>query len=251
MLNGLADSDPEGRSMRLQWLMRAMALAVLVALCGAANPKKLPKTDRLWTHPDAASFDVQRIGVLPVATFDNNTDVARQVEVSFAQVFQGAGYRWISPGSIREILRSRAGGSDSLLNRVRASLLSVPQVDSLLAQQLCGILRCDAVLSMRVDQWERQELEWNQTGRPSTTVRLTASLVDTLGRLVWSGAGSERGEGSANDPHGNVSGVTSSGLETKPIKAEAGAPRFPEVLVPMFTRWYEFFPKPPAAKANE
>ncbi len=230
-------------------VLRAVAPVVAVILCGAAPPKKLPKTDRLWTHPEAASFGIERIGLLPAATYDHNPDVAKQVEVAFAQVFQKHAYRWISPGSTREVMRARAGGGDSLVNHVRASLLASGRVDSVLARELCGYLRCDAVLSLRVDQWERQELEWNQAGKPSTTVRITASLVDTLGRLTWSGSGMERGEGSVNDPHGAVGGVTASGLDTKPIKAEAGAPRFDEVLVPLFTRWFDFFPAPPAKTA--
>jgi hypothetical protein len=233
--------------MRLAWILLVVAT---VTLSGAAPAKKLPKTDKLWTHPEVASFGLERIAVLPAATFDHNPDVAKQVEVSFAQVFHELPYRWISPGSSREVLRARAGGRDSLLNLMRSSMLATGRVDSLLARDLCGMLRCDAVLSLRVDQWDRQELEWNQAGKPSTTVRITAALVDTLGRLAWSASGLERGEGSTNDPHGNVSGVTSSGLDTKPIKAEAGAPTFHEVMLPLFTRWFEYFPVPAAKPAG-
>jgi hypothetical protein len=227
----------------------ALALALGLAFAGAhAQPKKLPKTDKLWTHPEAASFGIERIAILPVATYDDNYDVAKQVEVTFGQVFNDLKYRWISPSTTREILRVRGGGKDSLLKLVRESVLEHDRTDSLLAGQLCALFRCDAVLSLRVDQWERQELEWNQAGKPSTSVRLTASMVDTLGRLAWTGSGAERGEGSYNDPNAAVTGVKASGLDTKPIKAEAGAPRFQEILVPLFTRWHEHFPPPPVAE---
>jgi len=47
-----------------------------------------------------------------------------------------------------------------------------------------------------------------------------------------------------------VGGVTVSGLDTKPITAQAGAPRFVEVVEPLFLRWSEHFPRPGAAKAD-
>ena len=103
------------------------------------------------------------------------------------------------------------------------------------------------MLGLRVDQWEQQEVEWNQAGKPFTQVQLRASLVDSAGRLLWSAAGANKGEGSYNDPSNTgVAGVTVSGLDTKPITAQAGAPSYPEVVLPLFVRWVALFPAKPA-----
>jgi len=137
----------------------------------------------------------------------------------------------------------RANGTDSLVKALKAELLKIGRVDSLEAKTLCAWLHTSAVLSLRVDQWERQQVEWNQTGKPFTQVELRAALVNSGGRLLWSAAGSNKGEGSYNDPNNaGVAGVTVSGLDTKPITAQVGAPPFPEVVLPLLTRWAEAFP---------
>jgi hypothetical protein len=222
----------------------ALAAAALLASVPLAAPKRLPKTDRIWTHPQIATFGIERIAVLPIATFDGNLDAEKQVELAFGQSFRTTAHRWVPATSSRDQMRARAGGSDSLVKAVKAMLLQQDRIDSLTAQRLCGMLRCDAVLGIRVEQYERRQLEWNEAGKPSTSVRLRATLVDTLGRLAWVATGSEVGEGSYNTPGAGVTGMTASGLENKPMSAQAGAPRFVEVLVPLFQRWVEHFPAP-------
>lgn len=214
----------------------------LLAPSGNAAPKRGKVIDKIWIHPDFASLGIEKIAVLPIATFDNSFEAQKVVEQAFGQTFRATGYRWLSASSSRELLRSRSGGNDSLVKLIDSRILKSDRVDSLAAPQVCGWLRSDAVLSLRVDQWERQQVEWNQTGKPFTQVQIRASLVDSLGRLVWSASGSNKGEGSDHSPNAAVGGITASGLDYKPITAQAGAPSFPEVVLPLFTRWVELFP---------
>jgi len=53
-------------------------------------------------------------------------------------------------------------------------------------------------------------------------------------------------EGAFQDPSANPIGVSASGLNTKPIAAQGGAPTFIEVLNKLLARWAEQFPAKPA-----
>jgi len=95
---------------------------------------------------------------------------------------------------------------------------------------------------VRVEQWEQREVEWNQSGKPTTTVRLRAALVDSSGTLLWSAAGSETGEGPYHNPEAAPLGVSESGLDRKPVTGQGGAPSHLEVMTPIVERWAKTFP---------
>lgn len=226
---------------------RSMFLLVLSALLveGSAvhAQKSARKVDLFTLAPDFAQYGVQSIAMLPVATFDGNLDSRRMTEGLVGQALKGIGYRWVSPTLTKEWV-SRAGG-DSLLKALNEQLLKQPRLDSLQAPMYSRTCRARALLTVRVDQFERRELEFNQSGRPATTVSLKAALVDSTGRLLWSASGSETMEGAFQDPSANPIGVSASGLNTKPIAAQGGAPTFIEVLNKLLVRWAEHFPAKP------
>jgi len=133
---------------------------------------------------------------------------------------------------------------------VCAGILKTGRVDSLAAPLLCRTLRANAVLGVRVDQWEQAQVNWGQSGKPGTTVRVVAALIDSSGALLWSISGSETGEGPFHDPMTNPPEVmnhpTMAGL---PVTGENGPPRFEDVLSKLLARWVPQFPKPAAAEA--
>jgi hypothetical protein len=233
--------DPRFRS-----TVAAVAIACVTAGLLAASPdaraaKKDKKPDRVWTHPDFASFGVDRIAMIPTATYDGNLQAVSLVEGAVGQALRPTGYRWIGSTSTRDIMRAQPGG-DSLLKAVAARLLTDPRVDSLAAPRVCGMLRCDALLSVRVDQWEQQMPEWNQSGTPTTTVQLRAALVDSLGRLLWSASSSQTADGPYFNANAGVRGVKDSGLERVPITGQGGPPSYREVVTSVVTHWAPQFP---------
>ena len=230
--------------MRLRALLSAVLTATLVSGSAAHAQKSARKVDLFTLAPDFAQYGVQSIALLPVATFDGNLDSRRMTEGLVGQALRGIGYRWVSPTLTKEWI-SRAGG-DSLLKALNDQLLKQPRLDSLQAPMYSRTARARALLTVRVDQFERRELEFNQSGRPATTVSLKAALVDSTGRLLWSASGSETIEGAFQDPSTNPIGVSASGLNTKPIAAQGGAPTFIEVLSKLLARWAEQFPAKPA-----
>ena len=128
-------------------------------------------------------------------------------------------------------------------------VLKSPRVDSLDAPRLARATRASALLSVRIDQFEKRELEFNQSGHAATTVQLRAALVDSSGRLLWSASGSETMEGPYQEAATGSLGVKASGLNTTPV-TQGGAPSYNEVLAKLLGRWAEQFPARAAADST-
>jgi len=225
---------------RLLWL----AVVGLVALPAIGHPA--PRTpDLIWVHPRFDSLGVQSVALLPAASFDKNHRNETFVEDMFAKALQPAGYRWTTPQTARAKIQS--AGGDSAVMALSNVILKAGRVDSLSAQRVCSVLRTSALMSVRVDQFEQTQVEWNQSGKPTTSVRLRAALVDSTGRLLWSASGSETGEGQYHEADAGVSGVSGSGLNTTPTTAQGGAPSFEDVTTRLLDRWMKRFPARQAA----
>jgi hypothetical protein len=227
-----------------------MACAALLTLAlpmpGVAADKQGKKLDLFWTHPDIANLGLRSVALLPTATFDGNLKAEKEVELAWSPLSRGTGYRWYYSTMTKDLLR-RAFGGDSVLTAVRKTVLKDGRVDSLTARALCQTLHVSAILIMRADQWEQLQMEWNQTGKPLTTVQMKAALMDSSGRVLWTASGSETGEGPMHDAASGTLGVKSSGLGTEAVTGQGGAPSFQEVLTPLFTRWISSFPAKAAA----
>ena len=231
-------------SHRWPLLLTFCGLAALPASGGAA-----PRTpDLIWVHPRFDSLGVQSVALLPAASFDKNHRNESFVETMFARALQPAGYRWITPQVAREKIQS--AGGDSAVTALSNVILKTGRVDSLSAQRVCSTLRTSALMSVRLDQFEQTQVEWNQSGKPTTTVRLRAALVDSTGRLLWSASGSETGEGQYHEADAGMTGVSGSGLNTTPTTAQGGAPSFEDVTTRLLDRWMKRFPARPATATS-
>ena len=217
-----------------------VVLALALMAWPALGAREKAKKDLIWSHPHVDSLRIKSVALLPAASFDHNRQNERLVEGLFAQSLKPTGYRWVTPLVGRELIKSALG--DSTLAAIDRDVLKTGRVDSLRARALCRAVRTDAILTTRLDLYEQVQVEWNQAGKPTTTVQLRAALVDSAGRLLWSASGSETGEGTYHDPSAATMGVKSSGLGSTPITAQGGAPSFEEVTTRLFARWMPFFP---------
>ena len=236
---------------RLGFPLAALILVVAAGALGAPAPNKNERGDIIWVHPRYDSLKIQSIAFLPVAAYDNNFQNEKIVENQLSAALRGSGYRWISPATTKSMLTSAVG--DSMVAVIDRSILTHGRVDSVHAARLCRALRVTALLSARLDLFEQVQVEWNQSGKPSTTVQVRSAVVDSSGRLVWSAAGSETAEGPYHDANAATLGVKSTGLTTEPVSGQAGAPSFQDVTTRLFTRWAPNFPpfKPAEATATE
>lgn len=228
-----------------RWFSPLCALALVTVFASPALAGKGPgKSEVVWVAPDFASFDVRSIAMLPAATYDFSLDARRTTEGTLGQSLRGTGYRWVPTLVTRDqIVRE---GGDSLLKAFTQGLLKTGRLDSLDAPRFSRATRARALFTVRVDRFERMELEFNQSGKPTTTVQLTVALVDSTGRLLWTASGSEVAEGPYQNGNADVIGVKSSGLNNTPIRAEGGSPSYAETLTRLLARWLPQFPSRPA-----
>jgi hypothetical protein len=231
------------RSRRAADVMRPAVLAAcalaLATVATAAPKKKLP--DEIWMRPDLAGIHLESIAMLPVVTYDNGLEAEKTVALGVGAALRNSGHRWMSATTVRELARGDAAAEEQL-HQAREGVLKDGRVDSLLAPALCARLRVDAVLTVRVEAWERRKMEWNEAGKPSTTIHLRAALVDSLGRKLWEAVGRETGEGPYNDPNAATLGVKSSSLNMEPMNNQGGPPEYMDVLTRITTRWGPLFP---------
>jgi hypothetical protein len=227
-------------------VLESLALVVLGLAVLAA--KSAPPGDRSWTAPDIGKYPVASIAMLPPAVFDGNADERNQVEQVVGQTLKGSGHRWVSPFLVRDdIVRN---GGDSLAKAINDKLLKDPRLDSLDAPSMSRLFHARALLTVRVDEMERRELEADQSGRPTTSIQLKAALVDSTGRLLWTMSSSETMEGPQQDPNEHAIGIKESGLNNEAVGGISPAPTYQEVLTKMCTRWVDVFPKRAAADSS-
>jgi len=227
--------------------LRIVACAVLAALIAppASGQPKAKNVDLFWQRADFDSLGIKSIAFLPTLSFDHDLTKEQGAEDAMAQTIRGVVYRWLSPTSVLALCKARPA-ADSVWKLQRERILKSPQarVDSLAAPILCAALRVNALLSLRVDRMEKVEPEWNQAGKPTTTIACHAALVDSAGRLLWTASGTETGEGQYYDPNAGVQSVSGSGLAAKPKTGQMGAPEYKDVGARLFERWAQAFPRP-------
>lgn len=228
----------------------AACAAIALVAAGALRADKGGKSEDLVTaQPDTATYRVQSIAMLPVATFNFDNSVENKVGAAFAQQFANTGYRWISARGTKELLRLSLG--DSAVKAVSAAVLKLGRIDSLSAPALCARLRVNALLSLRVDTFEQNPIMYSQSGRASTSVGFTSALVDSSGRLLWKISGGIHAEGPYHDPSHNPSTISSTELENTPVTGEEGPPVYEDVLTRIFARWLPQFPAKRGAPAAQ
>ena len=235
-----------------------LACAVLVALIApaASGQPKAKNVDLFWQRADFDSLKIKSIAFMPTVSFDHDLQKEQEAEDAMAQTIravqqrraaagEAAVYRWLSPTSVQALFKARPA-ADSVWKLQRERALKSPQarVDSLAAPVMCAALRVNALLTLRVDRMEKVEPEFNQAGKPTTTIACHAALVDSAGRLLWTASGTEAGEGQYYDPSAGVQSVSGSGLAAKPKTGQMGAPEYKDVGARLFERWAQAFPRP-------
>ena len=223
-------------------------LAIATRSQGAAKGK--PGEDVFWQRADFTRLAPASIALLPAVSLDRNQDSERETNAAWAASASRGNYRWLSAGSARTILSASPAG-DSLLAAARAELLKTGRVDSLVAPALCAKLRVQAVLGVDIVQWENQAIEPNSSGKPWSRVQLRAALVDSIGRLLWTGSGSETVEGPEYEPAGRqASGSESTAPHSDFNTGGGAAPPYRDVLMLLIARWSAAFPQPDTAAAR-
>lgn len=224
-------------------------MAVLIAAIAAhAADRRMPGADVFWARHDFATVAPASIALLPATSFDRDPESERLAAVGWAQNFSRREYRWLSANTSRTLIAIDAAG-DSLMKLAREGALKSGRVDSLLAPALCARLRVQAVMSVRIEQWEQQAIQRDESGKPWTRIQLRAALVDTLGRLMWTASGGETVEGAYQEAQRAATGADATAPRSEFAAGEGAPPPFSEALSRLITRWSAAFPSRPAPAA--
>ena len=114
------------------------------------------------------------------------------------------------------MLRARTGG-DSVLKVLRGGILVGARLDSASAPRIATLLGCDAMLTVRIDQFEQHEPEWTYYYADFGTWALNMALLPyyLIVEPQWTQAIS----------HGEVVPVTYTGQPPLPPQTSPGAER--------------------------
>jgi hypothetical protein len=206
------------------------------------------KVDLIWVAPDYGTTGPRSIAFMPPVSWNNDLPSEHATEDAAAAALRSLPYRWLSPSTVLSLLEARPV-ADSIWKAQRAVLVRNARIDSLAAPVLCAALRTRALLCFRVDQLERHDLAWDESGSPTTAVQVHAALIDSTGRMLWTASGSEVGSGASQDGASGMTRVDASGLNNSPSTGTGKSPEPRDVLAKLFVRWAERFPAPPAAGA--
>lgn len=167
-----------------------LAVAVLVTMpaMGVAKPRG-PAKDRVWVHPEIERLRPTRIAILPAVSFVNIPKERAYLEDIWLQGMRASRHVWMPAVLCRERMAATSRGGDSLLNAIGNQVRSRGRVDSTSSPRLTRLLQSQALLCLRVDRWERVGGSGNSD---MTYVDMTATLVDSTGRLLWRVSSVER-----------------------------------------------------------
>jgi hypothetical protein len=227
-------------------LIRPLLLVLLLAAPALAE-KGPRKMDLFWKSPEFAAYEPRSIAMLPAATYDGSTEARQTVEAAVAKAFREKGYRWTSALVTRD--RMMKAGGDSLVKALNGQLLKNPRLDSLEAPAYARMMVANALLTIRVDRYEQYKLEVYQSGKPTTTVGLTAALVDSSGRLLWTASGVENAEGVYYTAGSSQLDRNPAAL-TDRVTPQGGPPSYVETLSKLLVRWVPEFPAKTPAPAD-
>lgn len=170
--------------------MRARGLAMVAALLAlvlAPRPAAAakPPADRIWTRPGGVGREIRTIAMLPTVGPSGHF-----VDDRWLVAFFQDGHQWLPAPLVRDQLARLSSQPDSALLALSAQVFARGSVDAAIAPRLCRAMRVQALLTVRVDRWER--VAESNPYLTTAYVELVATLLDSTGDVVWRVSGEER-----------------------------------------------------------
>ncbi|MBI4719941.1 MAG: hypothetical protein HY770_01645 [Chitinivibrionia bacterium] len=154
------------------------ALMLLVGLCGCQ--KKHPVAVK--AAPAMKEGKIATIAVFPFTSAVHETDdpdkmAPRTVEkMLFEQLGARQDYKFVSPSTV-----GFAAEKQGLTERENEFLKQWPKSrkpDAEFFSKLAEVLKCDAFMIGTVDQWQKDEVDYQENASPSTYVGATITVLD-------------------------------------------------------------------------
>ena len=157
--------------------------------------------DAIWKSPALPHARVLRIAVLPVVSVTDDHRAELLVEDCVERQSIHDAHAWIQAKESADRLRSAVTEHDSPLRAVSRQVFRRARVDAPTARRISRLLSADALLSIRIDRWERwvggaqHESEFSAERTAALPVRafvrLEAALLDSDGNVLWRFSGRE------------------------------------------------------------
>jgi hypothetical protein len=180
-----------------------VAVSTGLAEAPAAPPIRVHPHDVAWIDPQLEQMKPMEIAVLPAVTFVDDPAATRLVEVYGALLVAQTGHYEQAPWQVREAMERLGKEKEAFCRALTRQVQKSGTIDSRLAATLARITGAPMFMSLRIDEWDIVD------GRAE--VVLTATLVDSTGRLLW------KIRGRAGDGGGGPSAV----LAKVPMTSEA------------------------------
>ena len=238
---------------RHRLIVAALAVpVVLAALAPVAPAAKKGKTER-FLHKDYASFEVQSIGVMPLAFLvqvnlrEQEEDPVEVVRRQVERAIRPSGYKFTDARSFQTA--AKTAGAAGAWSALDAKWRTSGELDSTSLKALGAAKLADAILAGMVTTWNRMTIDPGVAGQSITEVGMVTALYSTrTGELLWRDSYLEKGEGPYNNPgSGYVTGVQGSSLgNTARTSTALDPPSYDEIMQKVGKRLEKTFP--PASK---
>lgn len=197
------------------------------------------KTHPVKVHVDPAMKEgaVEQIAVFPFTSSLHDTDdpddeAPKMMDRLFRTELDARDdYKFISPSSVEYALRG--GGLDEQAKQFVDTWRQKKQVDQQFLSRLSDAIQADAVLIGVVDSWQKDEIDYRDTGTPTTYVGATITILSipdgkTLFEAVdedfLEGATTEAGDrGATRSASGNVQSDRASSVYQAPEYEEVAS----------------------------
>ncbi len=185
-------------------------VTILIAGCGKTHPVKV------FVGPDMKAGSVEKIAVFPFASSlhhadDPNDDAPRTMDLLFRQELDTrSDYKFMSPSSLTYALQGEglAGEADRFLDQWK----NHQQVDAAFLERLAHALQVDAVLIGVVDIWQQDEVDYRESGTPTTYVGATVTILSVLdGAILFQAVDEDYLEGARTEASDRAVSRTATG----------------------------------------
>ncbi len=162
----------------------ALAAGVLVVLVTGASvtTARAAKTEGLFVSKAVETRPLHRIAILPVVAVQDNPRAEREVEAGWRALCSETTVDWMTAEEVSERLRKIRDGRHTLDETVQSEIWRDGAVKPETAERVARLLGVDAVLSIRIEQWELVD-----GGRG--TVHMSATLTGGNGAELWGRSG--------------------------------------------------------------
>jgi hypothetical protein len=148
-----------------------------LAVHAAEAQMRVHSHDVAWIDPRLEQMKPMDIAVLPAVAFVDDPEAVRLVEIYGALLVAQTGHYEQAPWQVRDAMERLGKEKEAFSRALTRQVLKSGAIDSQAAITLARITAAPMFMSLRIDEWDVVD------GRAE--VELTASLVDSTGRLLW------------------------------------------------------------------